>query len=88
MSQSWRTQRANLYSDIQNTAQNLCDVKTHSDDRNFYLRAAPPFVLTPTQYRFTIEQLFSGLMNLIRTLTGADVFAHRIECAYGDPGYS
>jgi hypothetical protein len=36
------------------------------------ISAATPFVLKPSGYRFAIEELFSGVMALIRSLCGED----------------
>lgn len=57
------------------------------DEDRCTISAATPFVLKPSGYRFTIEELFSGLMELIRSLSGEELFPEEIHCAYGDPGY-
>ena len=71
----------------QRTAQNLCDVQIEMDDEQCTISAATPFILKPSGYRFTIEELFSGVMELIRALSGEELYPDEIHCAYSDPGY-
>jgi AraC-like DNA-binding protein len=71
----------------QRAAQNLCDVQLEMSEDQITISAATPFVLKPSGYRFAIEELFSGVMKLIRVLSGEDLYPHEIHCAYGDPGY-
>ena len=58
----------------QRTAQNVCDVQIKMDDEHCTISAATPFVLKPSGYRFTIEELFSGVMELIRSLSGEELY--------------
>ena len=37
---------------------------------------------------FAIEELFSGVMAIIRILTGEDVYADEVRLAYVEPDYS
>jgi AraC-like DNA-binding protein len=71
----------------QRTAQNLCDVQLEVCEDQTTISAATPFVLKPSGYRFAIEELFSGVMALIRSLCGEDRYPHEIHCAYDNPGY-
>jgi AraC-like DNA-binding protein len=71
----------------QRTAQNLCDVQIETGEDQSTISATTPFVLKPSGYRFAIEELFSGVMTLIRSLSGEDLYPHEIHCAYADPGY-
>ena len=54
----------------QRTAQNLCDVRLEEDADQFTISAVTPFVLAPSGYRFAIEELFAGVMEMIRIITG------------------
>ena len=71
----------------QRTAQNLCDVRLEEDADQFTISAVTPFVLAPSGYRFAIEELFAGVMEMIRIITGEAVYPTAIKCAYADPGY-
>jgi AraC-like DNA-binding protein len=72
----------------QRTAQTLCDVKLEEGDGNIAIQAAPPFVLSTSQYRFGIEELFSGVISISRILTGEEVRPNEIHLAYAEPDYT
>ena len=72
----------------QRTAQNLCDVKLEVDRETLSLNAATPFVLTARQYHFSIEELFAGLMEIIRTISGKNVYPDEVCFAYAKPEHA
>jgi len=72
----------------QRTAQNLCDVKMLEDQDKLCVHAATPFVLTVQQYHFAMEELFAGVMEIIRTITGENVYPDEVRFSYAKPEYA
>jgi AraC-like DNA-binding protein len=72
----------------QRTAQTLCDVKLEEGDGHMAIKAAPHFVLPTHQYRFAIEELFSGIMNIIRIFSGKAIGPDEVHLAYAEPDYT
>lgn len=72
----------------QRTAQNMCDVSLEESADQVGIKAATPFVLSPQQYRFAIEELFSGVLAIIRILTGEQLHPREIFLAYVEPDYA
>jgi AraC-like DNA-binding protein len=71
----------------QRTAQAICDVRLESSENSITVAADTPFVVKPHCYRFAVEALFSGVMEIFRILTGEEFYPTEVQCAYGDPGY-
>jgi AraC-like DNA-binding protein len=71
----------------QRTAQNLCDLWLEPRGAALSLAATTPFLVSPACYRFAIEVLFSGIIKLVRVLSGVDVYPTEIHCTYTGPVY-
>lgn len=72
----------------QRTAQNLCDVMLEEEQDKITIHAATPFVLNLRQHHFAIEELFAGVMEVVRALTGESVYPEEVRCAYARPEHA
>jgi len=68
-------------------AQSLLELTLVSNGDRVEIHVVPPFLLTPQQYRFSVEELFSGMLNMTRALVGHAVFPVSMKCAYSQPSY-
>ncbi|MEH6581243.1 MAG: AraC family transcriptional regulator [Halioglobus sp.] len=71
----------------QRTAQAICDTRLEIRENSIAMAADTPFVVKPECYRFAVEALFSGIMEILRILTGEEFYPIEIQCVYEDPGY-